>query len=204
MNMDMIGTELLTKEQIAEIEDLKARMKKSLKDTRFQHTVGVAYTASALAMAHGCSIYKALVAGILHDCAKCYSDAELLDRCRKKGLEIRPIEERNPSLLHAKYGAFLAKSKYGVMDEEILSAILWHTTGRPEMSLLEKIVFTADYIEPYRNHSESLPEVRRMAFNDLDGAMVQILKAVLSYLDEKKAALDDMTLKTYDYLVRNR
>ena len=192
-------TDILTKEQIKEISALQDKMKKVLKESRFRHTVSVAHTAAALAMVHDASLFKALVAGMLHDCAKCYSDEELLSKCQKNGLPVSSVEEQNPSLLHAAYGAYLAQKKYAVTDPEILSAIKWHTTGKPEMTLLDKIVFTADYIEPYRNHSEKLPYIRGLAFQDINRAMVVMLAETLDYLVKKGVPIDAMTKNTYHY-----
>ena len=189
---------LLNKDQIHMISGLQADMKKVLKESRYRHTVSVAHTAASLAMVYDASLFKAMVSGMLHDCAKCYSDEELLKKCRKKGLAIREAEAENPSLLHAKYGAFLAKNKYGVEDEEILTAIECHTTGKPDMSLLDKIIFTADYIEPYRNHSDKLPLIRRMAFEDIDRAMAVMLNEILNYLSGTGAAIDEMTRMTFE------
>ncbi len=189
---------LLNKDQIHMISGLQADMKKVLKESRYKHTVSVAHTAASLAMVYDASLFKAMVSGMLHDCAKRYSDEELLKKCRKKGLEIRKAEAENPSLLHAKYGAFLAKNKYGVEDEEILTAIECHTTGKPDMSLLDKIIFTADYIEPYRNHSDKLPLIRRMAFEDIDRAMAVMFNEILNYLSQTGAKIDEMTRKTFE------
>ncbi len=191
--------DLLTKEEILTINSLQEKMRKTLKESRYYHTVSVAHTASSLAMVYDVPLYKALVAGILHDCAKCYSDEELLKKCLKSGLEIRKIEEENPSLLHARYGAYRAREKYGIEDEDILSAIEWHTTGRPGMSILEKIIFTADYIEPYRNHSDKLPYIRKLAFENIDMAMTAMLEGILKYLQSAGVPIDEMTRITYDH-----
>ena len=193
---------LLNKDQIQMISGLQEEMRKVLKESRYRHTVSVAHTAASLAMVYDAPLYKAMTAGMLHDCAKCYSDDELLKKCRKKGLEIREAEAQNPSLLHAKYGAFLAENTYGIEDEEILSAIECHTTGKPGMSLLDKIIFTADYIEPYRNHSDKLPGIRRLAFEDIDRAMGVMLNEILNYLSETGKAIDEMTRMTFqDYIL---
>lgn len=189
---------LLDKDQTNILSGLQAQMKKVLKESRYRHTVSVAHTAASLAMVYDVPLFKAMVSGMLHDCAKCYSDEELLKKCRKKGLEIREAEEENPSLLHAKYGAYLAKHTYGVEDEEILSAIECHTTGKPGMSLLDKIIFTADYIEPYRNHSDKLPRIRRLAFEDIDRAMAVMFNEILNYLSQTGAKIDEMTKKTFE------
>ena len=112
------------------------------------------------------------------------------------------IERRNPFLLHAKVGEFLAKEKYGITNPDILNAIRFHTTGRENMSLLERIVFVADYIEPGRRQAPNLAEIRQLAFTDLDAAMLKILEDTLSYLKATGGELDPMTEITYEYCRR--
>ena len=139
--------------------EIRKKLKKKLDTARYEHTLGVAYTAACLAMRYGADIQKAEVAGLLHDCAKCIPDEEKLQKCEKHHLPISDAERKNPSLLHAKLGAYYARQKYGITDEEILGAITWHTTGKPEMTLLEEIVFIADYIEPDRDRAPNLEEI---------------------------------------------
>ncbi|MBR3509530.1 MAG: bis(5'-nucleosyl)-tetraphosphatase (symmetrical) YqeK [Lachnospiraceae bacterium] len=170
---------------------------------RFQHTLGVEFTAASMAMKYGMPVWQAQLAGLLHDCAKCLSDEKLLKVCNKNNLSVSDIEKRNPYLLHGKVGAFLAKTEYGIEDEDILNAIEWHTTGRPGMSELEKIIFIADYIEPGRKQAPNLTEVRKLAFENLDQAMIKILKDTLEYLKSGKGEIDPMTLKTYQYYTKN-
>lgn len=172
---------------------IRKRLKKRLDDDRFEHTLGVAYTAVCLAMRYGADLYKAEVAGLLHDCAKCYPDSVKLEKCEKYNISITETERENPSLLHAKLGAFLAINKYNVRDMEIVNAILNHTTGKPAMSTLEKIIFVADYIEPRRDKAPDLKTVRQLAFTDLDRAVWTIMEDTLSYLKERGSSIDSMT-----------
>ena len=174
-------------------------MEKELDPKRYEHTLGVAYTAASLAMCYGADLNSALIAGMLHDCAKCLSNEKKISICKKHDLPINPAEEKNPFLLHAKVGSYLASKKYGVTDPDILNAILNHTTGRPDMSLLEKIVWLSDYIEPGRKQAPNLPEIRRIAFEDLDKALVMALENTLSYLKGGNMEIDSMTQKTYDF-----
>ena len=178
---------------------LRKQMEKVQDEKRYEHTLGVAFTAASLAMRYGADVKQAQVAGLLHDCAKCMTNEERLSICKKNKLEVTPVEKANPFLLHAKVGAFLAKEKYGIQDEEILSAVRCHTTGRPNMTLLEKIVFTADYIEPSRKTAPNLDEVRTMAFQNLDIALCKILSDTLNYLDTVDQEIDHMTKETYHY-----
>lgn len=178
---------------------IRKAMEKTLDARRYEHTLGVEYTAAALAMRYGESIRNAQLAGLLHDCAKCLTDEKKLSICEKHNIAVSEIEKRNPFLLHAKAGSYLAMKKYHVNDADVINAILNHTTGRPGMSLLEKIIFTADYIEPGRNQAPNLDKIRRMAFEDLDRALVMILEDTLAYLKDTGGEMDPMTEKTYEY-----
>lgn len=169
---------------------------------RFAHTLGVEFTAAALAMRYQADVTDAQIAGLLHDCAKCLTDEKRVSICEKHQIPMTDIERRNPFLLHAKVGEFLAKEKYGITNPDILNAIRFHTTGRENMSLLERIVFVADYIEPGRRQAPNLAEIRQLAFTDLDAAMLKILEDTLSYLKATGGELDPMTEITYEYCRR--
>ena len=176
-------------------------MKKIQDAKRYEHTLGVAYTATALAMRYEESLKSAELAGLLHDCAKCLTDEKRIAICEKHNISINEVERRNPFLLHAKVGSFLAMEEYHVYDADIINAILNHTTGRPGMSLLEKIIFIADYIEPGRKNAPNLGEIRKLAFVDLDQCLVIVLKNILEYLETSDGEIDPMTRKTYEYYV---
>ena len=130
-----------------ELVEIRKKLKKVQDKDRYEHTKGVMYTAGCLAMAYGYDMHKAMLAGLLHDCAKCIPNKKKLKMCSQHHISVSEFEQEHPFLLHAKLGAYVAKAKYDVTDENILSAITWHTTGKPEMTLLEKIVYIADYIE---------------------------------------------------------
>ena len=185
-------------------EEIKKDLKNLLSEKRFEHTLGVEYTSACLAMRYGVDMEKARMAGLLHDCAKYLSAEDKISNSKKYGMPISKYEKKNPELLHAKLGACFANVKYGVSDPEILSAITWHTTGKPDMSLLDKIVYVADYIEPRRNKAPNLPEVRKLAFLDLDEALYKILSDTLNYLDKGSGEIDEMTLKAYEYYKAKR
>lgn len=180
-------------------KEIRKAIKKKQDQKRYYHTLGVAYTATALAMKYQVDLKKAEVAGLLHDCAKCLSHEEKIEICEKNGIEMTEVEKRNPFLLHAKAGCFLARTEYEVEDQDILNAILNHTTGRPDMSLLEKIVFIADYIEPGRDQAPNLEALRKLAFEDIDRTLLWILEDTLTYLQSGGGETDPMTQITYDY-----
>ncbi|MEG0962542.1 MAG: bis(5'-nucleosyl)-tetraphosphatase (symmetrical) YqeK [Lachnospiraceae bacterium] len=178
---------------------IEKKLKKELDHTRFTHTLGVMYTAAALAMAYGMDVEQAIYAGLLHDCAKCIPNEDKLTMCQKNHILIEPWEKREPFLLHAKLGAYLAQHKYKIKEPEILHAISVHTTGEPEMNDLDKIIFIADYIEPNRTQAPNLPEIRALAFVSLNQTMEQILSDTLQYLKEKGGELDPKTAETFEW-----
>ncbi|MCH5280227.1 MAG: bis(5'-nucleosyl)-tetraphosphatase (symmetrical) YqeK [Lachnospiraceae bacterium] len=180
-------------------KNIQKKLKKELDKKRYVHTMGVAYTALNLAMAHGEDLGSAYLAGLLHDNAKCLSSKEKLSLCKKHGIKPNEAEAENPDLLHAKLGAALAKDRFEIEDGAVLSAICYHTTGKPDMSTLEKIVYIADYMEPNRRMLPGLPEIRGMAFKDLDQTMTKILENTLSHLKNKKIMIDPLTQETWDY-----
>lgn len=190
---------------------LRKEMEKVLEPKRYEHTLSVAYTAANLAMVHDVDIEKALTAGMLHDCAKCLSHHKQVSICKKNHMMLSDMESEDSSpLIHAKAGSILAKEEYGIEDEDILNAICYHTTGRPQMSSLEKVIYIADYIEPGRKHAkrstgvsdsylQNLAAARRLAYKDLDEALCRILSDTLTYLQEKGGRVDSMTQQTYEY-----
>ncbi|MGN0367193.1 MAG: bis(5'-nucleosyl)-tetraphosphatase (symmetrical) YqeK [Wujia sp.] len=181
-----------------------ARLKGKISEKRFEHSLGVEYTAACLAMRYDVDVDKARTAGLLHDCAKGLATKTKLEKSQKHGLPISRYEEKNPDLLHAKLGAYYARYKYDVTDQIILDAITYHTTGRPNMSILEKIIFVADYIEPNRKPLPEIDEIRKEAFTDLDTCVIHILKNTLDFLNGTTLELDIMTQKTYDFYVTNQ
>ena len=181
------------------ITKLRDEMRKVQDSKRFEHTLGVTYTAACLAMCYNENIQNAEIAGLLHDCAKCLPNEKKIHICKKSHVEINFAESKNPFLLHAKAGAILAEKEYGISDQNILNAVRFHTTGRPGMSLLEKIIFIADYIEPGRTHSVYLPEIRKLAFVDLDAALRRILSDTLEHLKTSESEIDPTTQETYEY-----
>lgn len=179
--------------------EIKKDLRKLLSKGRYEHTLGVEYTACCLAMRYGADLEQADLAGLLHDCAKYLSSDNKLLYSKLYNISVSEYERKNPELLHAKLGAYIAYDKYGVRDKEILSAIAWHTTGKPNMSLLEKIVFIADYIEPNRYKAEHLDMVRELAFQDIDQCLKQILTDTVFYLAAKNFITDPMTQKAWEY-----
>lgn len=188
-----------------DFDKIKSKLSKRIDNERLAHTIGVQYTAAALAMRYADIsnttklMEQAMIAGLLHDNAKCLSEKDMLEKSIKHGIEITQSERDNPFLLHGKLGAYYAPKRYGVEDEAVLEAIRWHTTGKPDMTLLEKIIFVADYIEPGRKKQPNLDAIRQLAFTDIDKCVYVISDDTLNYLSGRKRCIDEMTVKTRDF-----
>ena len=181
------------------ITKIRRKLMTELDTERYEHTLGVMYTAASMAMRYDEDVEKALLAGLLHDCAKCISGENKIKLCNKYHLSVSEVEKKNPSLLHAKLGAFLAAKKYHIKDKDVINAIASHTTGCPNMTLLDKIIYIADYIEPGRKELPNMAEVRKLAFTDINECLYRILEDSLVYLNSKNISVDPMTEKTYLY-----
>ncbi|MBM7701451.1 bis(5'-nucleosyl)-tetraphosphatase (symmetrical) YqeK [Metabacillus iocasae] len=174
-------------------------VKQQLTDHRYTHTIGVMETAIELASRYGGDPKKAELAAIFHDYAKF--------RPKEEMKQIIVTQKMDPALLlyntelwHAPVGTYLVREEVGITDEEVLNAIKYHTSGRPNMTLLEKIIYVADYIEPGR-HFPGVEDVRELAKNDLDSALIQSLKNTIVFLLKKNQAVYPDTMMTYNSLV---
>jgi len=181
------------------LKKMQKKLKRELDSERYDHTLGVMYTCASLAMRYEYDLINAQVAGMLHDCAKSISDSDKILLCQENNIVITEFEQSHPYLIHAKLGAYLAKEDYDVSNKDILSAIEYHTTGKPDMSMLEKIVYLADYIEPLRGREYELAETRKMAFIDLDKAVYLALSNILCYLEATNSDIEPTTKLAYEY-----
>lgn len=186
------------------IEQIWKELERTLSRHRYWHSVGVAYTAASLAMCYGQDTDKALLSGALHDCAKHLSLEEGIKLCREHQVKVLEDEIKSPGLLHATTGMIVARERYGITDKEILDAIKNHTTGRPGMTMLEKIIYISDYIEPGRNFDAALDELRKLAYQDIDECLLQILHNCIVHIKNSGKPLDERTLITYDYYLKEK
>ena len=138
-------------------------------------------------------------AGILHDCTKYLNLEEQLQLCEKYGIVLDELEQRAVKLLHAKTGAAIARHVFGE-PEEVCNAIYWHTTGKADMDLLSKVLYMADYIEPSRSGFEGLEELRRLAYEDLDAALLLGCELTIQDMEERGMPVHRNTLQARDYL----
>lgn len=188
------------------IETIQEKLQSALSVKRYIHTMGVAEEAGKLAEIYGTAKdrQKARVAGLLHDCAKDYPEGMRLRFCKEYKVQVDEIMQKQTDLIHPFLGAEVAKREYQVLDEDILNAIRYHTTGRAGMTLLEKIIFIADYIEPNREKFGGLDEARRLAYLDLDQAMEYILENTIAYVKARGRLLHPLSLEALEYYKNHR
>ncbi len=179
--------------------EINQRVRKFLTQERWKHTVGVRDTAVKLAEQYGCDVEKAEVAALLHDIARDFSVDRMVkilqDNNPEKKLPEKYLNE--PLVLHGQAGRVIAENQFGIHDAEILKSIELHTTGGPSMSLLDRILFVADYIEPGRT-MRGVKTARRLASRDLEGAMIYILKSIFRYLLAEDRSIIEDTLYAYN------
>lgn len=172
------------------LDPMLTELQKALSRERYRHTLGVEQTAVTLAERYGEDPEAARVAALLHDCARCLDSAEM-----RRLVGERAGESALRALMHAPAGAQLARQKYGVEDERILSAIRWHTTGHEGMTRLEKIIYLADFVEPNRPNYPGLSELRAEAFRDLDRAVRMAAESTMRYVRARGLEPDENTMK---------
>ena len=175
--------------------ELRAASYSMVKAKRLPHIKGCEEEAVRLARRWGADETAARRAGILHDCTKYLSLEEHTAVCERYGIPLDGLEREAVKLLHSKTGAAVAKYVYGESDE-VYQAIFYHTTGRAGMSLLEKILYTADYMEPHRDFPE-VAELRRLAYEDLDGAVALGAALAIQEMREKNRVVHPNTLECY-------
>ena len=169
-----------------------------IKAKRVPHVLGTEETAAKLARRYGADEEEARRAALLHDCTKRLTQEEQLALCRRYHIEVDEYERREGKLLHAKTGAAGARDVFGV-SEAVYYAIWWHTTGKADMTLLEKILYLADYMEPSRDFCD-LRELRRLAFEDLDRALLLGFTMAVEDLSDQGMALHPNSVYARDYL----
>jgi len=179
--------------------DIAKDISKNLSKYRMRHSVGVMNTAKKLAKIYDCCEEKAELAGLLHDCGKYFDDKAMINKAKELGLFISKTQQYEPDLLHGPVGAEMSKIKYKDLDEDMYNAIFYHTTGRPKMSKLEKIIYVADLIEPFRHYPE-VDELRDLVGINLDMFTVKIMDRVICSLVRSKKYIDPTTVLARNYI----
>ncbi|MGH4125895.1 MAG: bis(5'-nucleosyl)-tetraphosphatase (symmetrical) YqeK [Clostridium sp.] len=185
-------------------EDMLYYLHMNLSEGRLKHSLSVSETAVTLAAKYGEDIESARIAGLVHDCAKNMKADELIKMASDHGIHIDEIYTTNPSILHGLVGSIIAREVMEIQDDDILSAIAYHTTGRKNMSILEKIIYISDYIEPLRKF-KGVEELRTLSLTNLDAALIQSLENTIIYVISQKELLHIDTIHARNYLLsKNR
>ena len=175
-------------------------LKANLNEERFEHSIGTAECAKELAERFGLNSEKAYLCGLIHDCAKCFSNEELKNTiCDCK--DLCDGELINPKTYHAPAGAILAKQELGICDEEILSATRWHTLGKLEMSDFEKVIFIADKIEKRTRPLECREEIEKALVKGLDEALLVCYGNTIKSLVDRNLKICFKTIEIYNNLL---
>ena len=176
-------------------------LKNNLNEKRYIHTLGSADCAKELAKQFKLNQDKAYLAGLLHDCAKCFPNEKLLDIIHKH-LDVEECEMLNYKTLHAPVSAYIAETEFKITDKEILSAIRWHTLGKLDMTDFEKIVFIADKIEPNTRDEEYSAKIRDLLSeeNGLNKALLKCYKETIKSLVKRDLKICLLTIKIYNKL----
>ena len=179
--------------------DIIDRISLRLKKSRYVHTLGVEQTAVTLARKFGEDSNLASLAALLHDNAKNLDIENQLGLCKKAYPKKLYLTMEYANILHAFAGAEEAKKRYPDLPEDVLNAIRYHTTGRPKMSLLEKIIYCADFIEPNREPFEGLSEARKLVYTDIDKGLIYILNHTSSFVDGRGKKVHPLSVKALKY-----
>ena len=179
-------------------EELKAESLALHKPQRVRHVIGCSETARHLALIHGADPVDAERAGILHDITKALDSSDQLRLCDKYGIIIDTFDRTHPKVLHATTGSDVARRVFGE-NEAVCQAIRWHTSGKAEMSTLEKIIYVADYMEPNRDFP-GVEEMRHLAETDLDAALLMGLRMAKEHLDRQGSEMCHSSVEAMAYL----
>ena len=166
---------------------------------RKDHIVGCCREAGRLAKRWGVQEETALCAAAMHDITKGRKLGDQLKLCKKYGIVLDEIQQKEPSLLHALTGAALGADFYG-LSAEVCSAIRWHTTGRPNMEPLDKIVFLADMVEPSREFS-GVDELRALSYSNIDYALRVAIASTVASVLKKGRLLHHDSVAAYNFLL---
>ncbi len=181
-----------------DINSMRKKLQGMLLEKRYNHSLMVCETAKELAKMYGADVKKAEIAGLLHDCAKNFSKDEMFAMCEKYSVALDEVTKKQAGLIHAFLGAEVAKDLFGIDDDEIYDAIFYHTVGKPNMSLLTKIIYIADAIEPLRNY-DGVEHLRELAHTDLDRALVYQIDITIKSVLKKGSLLHLNTVDTRNY-----
>jgi len=185
--------------------DIKEWLKGKVSGERYEHLLGSEIEAKELAKRFNADVNKAALAALIHDSAKSLSNAELIKIIEENNIEVSEMEIKSRKPLHAPVSAFIAKAELGITDQEILDAIRYHTIGRVNMSLLEKIVFLADKIEPNTRDKSFKAKIDKVLdrTNNIDEALLICYDVTIRSLLDRKLIIDPETINVWNSLINS-
>ena len=184
------------------IDNFKEKLIENIGQSRYNHVERVKDTATELAKIYGADIEEAKIAALLHDCAKYPQGTNLLKIVDEFDIILDDCTIKNHDLIHGPLGAKIAEIEYGVKNRNILEAIYYHTTGKENMNILEKIIYIADYIEPSRNFP-GVEEIRKIAFENIDDAIFISINQTIRFLIDRNKLIHPNTIMARNYLMIN-
>ncbi|MEG1477847.1 MAG: bis(5'-nucleosyl)-tetraphosphatase (symmetrical) YqeK [Oscillospiraceae bacterium] len=186
-----------------DIDKIKAYLKDNLKESRYNHTLGVIETAKALANINGIDVKKAEIAALSHDVAKNMTIDTMRQIIEDNNIKLSYEVSKTPELWHSIIAPIIGEEVFQIEDKDILNAMRWHTTGRENMTTLEKIIYMADMIEPNRSF-KGIEMLRKSTFEDLDKGFLMALNHTINYLLDKGFCVDINTIKARNFIILNK
>lgn len=184
------------------LEQFRILAAKNLEFKRFQHTLGVEGFACELAERYGINLESATLAALTHDMGKAYSLQEQINKAKEWKLIYYPEDLQNPQVIHGRVAAHILKQEYGIDDQDILNAVSNHTLGRPGMSPLEMLIYSADLTEPGRDF-HGVDKLREKLYDDLNEGTLACVEYTLNFLRETNKSIHPLTILTYESLKKN-
>lgn len=175
-------------------------LQKNLSRDKYEHSVNVSIEAGKLAACYDYDMERAKLSGLIHDCAKDLSIDKQKQYAKKCGFFVDDLIYKIPEIIHAPASVYISKNIFGVTDIDILSAIRYHATGKENMSIIEKIIYIADIIEPGRRF-DGVGKIKETAYKDLDEALLLALDSTIIYIVEKKSILHPDTIKARNFVL---
>ncbi|MCC3863326.1 bis(5'-nucleosyl)-tetraphosphatase (symmetrical) YqeK [Terrisporobacter petrolearius] len=184
-----------------DIKQIEKTLKGMLPERRLKHSLNVSKCAVKLSEIYKCDKEKAQIAGLVHDCAKYFTDEQIEDSIKRFNVELDPLEVNNIALSHSVIGSYVAVDVFNIKDEEIINAIKYHTTGKENMSLLEKIIYMADLIEEGRNFPK-VEELRELTYSGkLEEALLLSFNNTIKFIIDNNQLIHPRTIKARNYIL---
>ncbi|WP_343337866.1 hypothetical protein TPELB_32030 [Terrisporobacter petrolearius] len=184
-----------------DIKQIEKTLKGMLPERRLKHSLNVSKCAVKLSEIYKCDKEKAEIAGLVHDCAKYFTDEQIEDSIKRFNVELDPLEVNNIALSHSVIGSYVAVDIFNIKDEEIINAIKYHTTGKENMSLLEKIIYIADLIEEDRNFPR-VEELRELTYSGkLEEALLLSFNNTIKFVIDNNQLIHPRTIKARNYIL---